>query len=125
MGALQILGANWLEFKTVGIDLRVIDNLLKLVDETHNLWFLYYLTMHFLSLAAVVVIWKKLIRPSKTSLFIKTANWQLVLAMAAMSLLLATIGYGADPGRINASLAFKPDLLVYLYFGVFFAFGWA
>ncbi|MFQ3322599.1 MAG: glucan biosynthesis protein C [Pseudomonadales bacterium] len=125
MGALKILGPNWLEFKTVRFDLSVIDNPLKLVDKTHNLWFLYYLTMHFLSLAAFVVIWKKLICPPKTPFFIKTNNWQLVLVMATMSLLLPTIGYGSDSGRISASLAFKPDLLVYLYFGVFFAFGWA
>jgi glucan biosynthesis protein C len=127
MGGLQILGANWLATKTISFDLSVIDNPMKLVDKTHNLWFLYYLTMHFLSLTAVVVIWKKVTRPAnKSSLATKTNNWLLVaVAMATMSLLLAIIGSGSDSGRISASLAFKPDLLVYFYFGVFFVFGWA
>lgn len=127
MGGLQILGANWLATKTITLDLNIIDNPMKLVDKTHNLWFLYYLTMHFLSLTAVAVVWKQLIRSTnKTPLTIKTNNWLLLVgAMAMMSLLLALIGSGSDSGRISASLAFKPDILVYLYFGVFFVFGWA
>jgi glucan biosynthesis protein C len=127
MGGFQILGANWLATKTISFDLSVIDNPMKLVNKTHNLWFLYYLTMHFLSLTAVVVIWKKVTRPAnKSALVSKTNNWPLVaVAMTTMSLLLAIIGSGSDSGRISARLAFKPDLLVYLYFGVFFVFGWA
>jgi hypothetical protein len=127
MGGLQILGANWLATKTVSFDLSVIDNPMKLVDKTHNLWFLYYLTMHFLSLTVLIIAWKKLTgSANKTPVASKTNNWYLaVAAMATMSLLLAIIGSDSDSGRISASLAFKPDLLVYLYFGVFFVFGWA
>ncbi len=41
-----------------------------------------------------------------------------------MALLLAAIGSTDSNGRITADIRFMPNLAVYTYYGVFFAFGW-
>ncbi|MGH1372658.1 MAG: acyltransferase family protein [Cellvibrionaceae bacterium] len=124
MTALTLLAASWLQTRQLAFDLSLIDNPIKLVDKTHNLWFLYYLTM-FVALAALVIAITQKLPETLRGLLVNIGQFITPLnALILLALLLALIGSMSPAGRITASVVFMPSSLVFLYFGSCFVFGW-
>ena len=95
-------------------------------NNTHNLWFLYYLIMYVLT--AWFIIKSAALLPNYLIGWIKRGVMQRSIAsfssIVVAALLLAAVGSTSITGRISASLSFAPELVVYLNFGVCFILGW-
>ncbi len=124
MSVLTVWAANWLNVHELQFDLRWIDNPIKLLDKTHNLWFLYYLTMMIVLSALAVLVWQRLPIGLKTTVSSLATRVGPLTAFLLLALLLALIGSLSETGRIKASVVFMPQLDVLLYFGGCYVFGW-
>ncbi len=126
MTLLRIVGTSLSETGTIGFDPGLIANTRILWDNTHNLWFLYYLILYLATTTLGLWVWPQL-----------PGAWQQKLRAQAMAtpiysaviflplcLLLSGIGSAEGAGRISARLSFVPSLSVYFYFGLCFVTGW-
>lgn len=126
MTLLRIIAAHIMVRGTWGFDVALVEPARLLWDNTHNLWFLYYLLMHIATwyVLLIVVRWPPgLWRQSLATVVSRTPiyNPSVVLSLVFG---LAGLGAAAPAGRLSAVLSFMPDLLVYLYFGLCFVAGW-
>ncbi len=125
MSALRICAYYLMETGQWGFNLALVPPH-TLWDNTHNLWFLYYLIMFVLT--AWLVIKSTVFLPESITRWFKRTVMQRsitsVRTITIAALLLAVIGSTSHAGRISANLSFQPELVVYLSFGVCFFLGW-
>ncbi|WP_179957542.1 acyltransferase family protein [Exilibacterium tricleocarpae] len=126
MTLLRIVAANVMATGDFGLDINLIDRPRILWDNTHNLWFLYYLIMYVVSVWLALQLCRYL--PDDFCAHIRrwTARTPAysIVAIFTVSLSLAAIGSFSEAGRITGKLSFMPSISVYLYFGICFLTGW-
>ncbi|GAA6152271.1 acyltransferase family protein [Pseudoteredinibacter isoporae] len=123
MGALRILAYNLMRDGELGFDVGVLDGTGRnLFDNTHNLWFLYYL---LLFLFCIKLFFKPPVL-ERMNAFVKKQGFSLMSASVIFPcvMLMAALGSLHDSGRIGASLSFIPQWDVFLFFGLCFVLGW-
>ncbi|WP_205743161.1 acyltransferase family protein [Halioglobus maricola] len=121
MTTLRIVARNVMATGETGFDLSYIENPAKLWNNTHNLWFLYYLMLY------LGTVWLALkVRPkcSHGNNALTRRPIQSLATMVPLCLTLALLGSLNWPGRARAELNFIPALDVYLVYGICFGFGW-
>ncbi len=126
MTLLRIVAAHISATGEFGFDVSLIEHPAILWNNTHNLWFLYYLIGH---LGGVWLLWQLWQRLSETrqrgiqALF--TARPIDAFAVfVPFCLALAALGALNWSGRISGKLSFVPSPSVYVYFGLCFLMGW-
>ena len=126
MTGLRIVAANIMANGQAGFDISLIDRPRLLWDNTHNLWFLYYLIMYVLSVWLVLKLRTQLPSTVAAGLGRWITQWPIYspAVIVTVSLLLAAIGSMNAAGRVTGTLSFVPSISVYLYFGVCFLTGW-
>ncbi len=101
----------------------ILPNTELLLNNTHNLWFLYYLVFIVVSAGLIAHF-----IPQKLSAVFKQSTQALSLHSVYLwlpcILLMAAIGSLSPNGRISANVSFIPQLEVYAYFGLCFCIGW-
>jgi Acyltransferase family len=126
MTGLRIVGAHLMTTGEWGFDLSLVSAPGDLWNNTHNLWFLYYLMMYVLS--AWLLITASSFLPERTTRWTRNKLLARPLYSLTMILIVSTIwaalGSLSTAGRISGTLSFVPSLLVFSYFGVAFVVGW-
>lgn len=126
MTILRIVASNLMATENVGFDVSLIDQPRRLWDNTHNLWFLYYLIMYVASVWLVLqsrrFLPESLHRRAHHLLEQKPIYSPAVIL--TVSLILAAIGSTRYAGRISGGVSFVPSVTIYLYFGICFLLGW-
>lgn len=123
MGALRILAYNLMRDGQLAWDLTVLEGTGRsLWNNTHNLWFLYYLLLFLLCI-------KLFIKPpvlDRINNGLKEKSWGLLSPVVFLPgiALMAILGGQHDIGRIGASLSFVPQWDVFLFFAACFWLGW-
>ncbi len=126
MTLLRIVAAHVMATGEFGFDVALIDNPRILWDNTHNLWFLYYLMGHLCGVWLLWQVWQRLSEAQQLRLRgLATARainspWVFV----PFCLCLAVLGALNWSGRISGKLTFVPSASVYCYFGLCFLLGW-
>ncbi|MEM0952989.1 MAG: acyltransferase family protein [Pseudomonadota bacterium] len=126
MTGLRVIARHVMQTGEFGFDPALLDAAHPVWDNTHNLWFLYYLSMHLVTLWLVLAAWRRLGSRTQAGLSTLLAERAIYTRslLVAMSLLLAALGATEWSGRVTAKLSFVPSLWVYLNFGLCFGFGW-
>lgn len=126
MSVLRLIATHIMVTGEWGIDIGLVENTRVLWDNTHNLWFLYYLMMILACASGLVYIFEKF--PSKFRIAIEVLTEKIsihsLFFIFSVSLALGAIGSSDGAGRISASLSFVPSYFVLASFGVCFSIGW-
>jgi hypothetical protein len=126
MTGLRILGANLTETGAWGFDPALVSHQNLLWDNTHNLWFVYYLMMFVLSAWLLITLAKflpvRFVQKTINTILAKPVHSLTMILL--VSIIWAILGWQNDSGRISADLSFVPSPLVYSYFGLAFLIGW-
>ena len=126
MTLLRIVSHHVMHTGEFGFDLGLVENTRGLWDNTHNLWFLYYLMFYLATVSLLFWLWGKLY----SNVQLKIRAWAEASPIYSapiflpLCVCLAVLGSSSWAGRISANLSFIPALDVYLYFGLCFAMGW-
>lgn len=126
MGFLKIVSVNIQQTGQFGLDIGLITNTTRMINNTHNLWFVYYLMMFFVTVIFLLWVQNHLStsfrnRISKVLGSISMTNW---FTLLGFGILIGLLGSAKGGGRVSASLSFVPSALVYCNFGLCFLFGW-
>ncbi|MBB6522660.1 acyltransferase family protein [Pseudoteredinibacter isoporae] len=123
MGTLRIFAYNLMRDGQPGFDLDVLEGTGRsLWNNTHNLWFLYYLLLYLLCI-------KLFIKPpmlARMNSLIQEKGLGLLSPGVFLPtvILMAILGGLHNIGRIGASLSFIPKWDVFLFFAACFGLGW-
>ncbi|WP_101759576.1 acyltransferase family protein [Oceanicoccus sp. KOV_DT_Chl] len=126
MSTLRIMAVHIMVKGEWGFDPALVEPQSALWNNTHNLWFLYYLMMYVVT-AALLLYLSPYIRVFTAAL---KAGWlgrlpvYSPLTICVVALWLAVIGSSSYSGRISGALGFIPLATVYAYFGLCFLMGW-
>lgn len=123
MSGLRIVAFNLMETGEMGFDMRYLDEGSRLWDNTHNLWFLYYICMFILTTGLIVKIAEYCKPWSLITAFFSNLNILSTAPIVLTALLLGLIGSLETTGRISASLSFVPSIKTFLYFFLCYLFG--
>lgn len=126
-----ILGLQWIASSQLtvtgsfGLDASYLPNPRALWDNTHHLWFLYYLIILIIVMAAIVFLWRKLPGRfrSQTSSFADQFNGESILYWLVFGLMLGWLANYNYFGRVNGAPWFLPYLPAVVTFGVCFLAG--
>ncbi len=126
MTLLRIVAAHVTATGEFGFDPSLIENPRILWDNTHNLWFLYYLTGHLAGVWLLWQIWQRLsdAQQQRVRRVVIAKPIHSAWVFVPFCLSLAALGAVNWSGRISGKLTFVPSLSVYLYFGLCFLLGW-
>lgn len=126
MTLLRIVATTLSATGSAGFDPSLVENTRMLWDNTHNLWFLYYLTLYLGTVFLALQGWPRLPVQwrSRCRRFVMQTPLHSMALFLPLCLLLAALGSVEWSGRISAKLSFVPSLSVYLYFGICFLAGW-
>lgn len=111
---------------SIGLDLSYIPYPRLLLNNTHHLWFLYYLFFILLGWSGMIMLWK-LLPPGVARVMQRGCGHSLLSATAWILLLGLIAGSMALPntfGRINGGIVFQPYWPAVALFGLCFAAGW-
>lgn len=126
MSLLRVVAQHVMATGGIGFDLSLVDHPRLLWDNTHNLWFLYYLIFHLGTAWLLLKIWPSL--PISVREWLSNLVQRKPIYSGAVFIIvclgLSAIGSLNSAGRISANLSFIPDVRVYLYFGLCFLLGW-
>ncbi|MEM9495514.1 MAG: acyltransferase family protein [Pseudomonadota bacterium] len=127
MTPLRVIGRYVMANGAFGFDMSLIDRNHDLWNNTHNLWFLYYLIFHLCTAWLVVFAWRRLPdgRRHGVADFFRRGTVYTSPAFLMVCFGLAGLGATQSIGRVSANLSFALDVKVYLYFGLCFFLGWA
>lgn len=126
MTPLRVVGRHVMEKGHLGFDWSLLQSSHETWNNTHNLWFLYYLILHLAALWLLYTAWQRVSRDRR----LRIANLfrsRSVYSSAAFLIVcfgLGILGSTEQAGRVSANLSLMPDLRVYLYFGLCFFLGW-
>ncbi|MEM7360737.1 MAG: acyltransferase family protein [Pseudomonadota bacterium] len=120
MTALRIIARNVMATGELGFDLNYIEDPEQLWNNTHNLWFLYYLILYIVTLRLAIMWLPSIANIEKSA---PTQEVYAPITMLPVCLAFALIGGFSDIGRVSGNLSFVPALDVYLVYGICFAFG--
>ncbi|MEH6607910.1 MAG: acyltransferase family protein [Halioglobus sp.] len=125
MTALRIVAENIMATGHWGFDISHVQTPRKLWDNTHNLWFLYYLMMYVLTAVVLIKISVYLPESARAS-FRRILQLPIFspMVIVVVSLWLAALGSASFSGRLSGSLHLMPELTVFGYFGASFLLGW-
>ena len=123
MGFLRVLAYNLMRDGQIGLDLAVLEGTGRsLWNNTHNLWFLYYLLLVLFGIKLFVK------PPALDRINCEIQEKSLGLLSPRVFLpsiaLMAILGSLHDIGRIGASVSFVPHWDVFLFFATCFGLGW-
>ncbi|WP_306252964.1 acyltransferase family protein [Parvularcula sp. IMCC14364] len=126
MTILRIIAQHVMVTGEFGFDLNLIEDTRIFWDNTHNLWFLYYLMFHVATAWILLGVWGALPDFLRRGLSVmaqlRWAGFGAIVLYVCLGL--AAIGSLSPAGRISADLSFVPDVKVYFYFGLCFLLGW-
>lgn len=127
MTPLRIVGHTLMVHGELGFDTSAVQNARILWNNTHNLWFLYYLLLYIGTVWVGLKVWGVLAKLTKNRILSTLEQKPIAnsLLFYGVCIGLAVLGGLHDAGRVSASLSFIPKLDVYLYFGLCFLLGWA
>jgi fucose 4-O-acetylase-like acetyltransferase len=126
MTLLRIVGRHVMATSEPGFDVSLLEDTRGLWDNTHNLWFLYYLLACLGALWLLLRLWAWLPqhigeRLAGLAMSRPIYSWPVfVPACVAWALL----GSQTSIGRVTADLSFVPSMAVFLNFGLCFALGY-
>ncbi len=89
-------------------------------DNTHNLWFLYYLMLMVIT-AGIALKIKPVLNVNKSCTNLSLLGTKVMLSGIVVLTLLGSL---SPSGRISADVSFIPNWKVYSYFGICFLLGW-
>jgi fucose 4-O-acetylase-like acetyltransferase len=126
MTVLRIVGRHVMATGEPGFDVALVENSRALWDNTHNLWFLYYLLGYFATLWLLLRLWSWLSPGTRTRLASLAVRWPIhsPVILVPLCLAWALLGGQAPIGRVSADLSFVPSPLVFVNFGLCFAAGY-
>ncbi|ARN73193.1 acyltransferase family protein [Oceanicoccus sagamiensis] len=125
MSVLRIYAENIMASGQWVFDISAVKKPRILWDNTHNLWFLYYLIIFVIILVGLIKL--KPVLPLKlryaVSRVLQTPIYSpiVILLVAAW---LAVLGSGSFSGRLSGDLGLMPQPSIIAYFGVAFLLGW-
>jgi glucan biosynthesis protein C len=125
MTALRIAAETIMATGHWGFDVSHVKVPRRLWDNTHNLWFLYYLMMYVITVVVLIKVSEYL--PERAlALFKRIMHLPIYspLVIIVVSLLLAVLGNVSFAGRLSGTLSLVPNLMIFTYFGVSFLLGW-
>lgn len=95
-------------------------------DNTHHLWFLYYLLFMVGVMTPVLYLWQKLGEGRRAALSQRLQRFPLagVPGLVLIGLLFGTLALGNYTGRLNGNILWVPYLPSLTYFFGCFLFGW-
>lgn len=126
MTPLRIVGHTLMVTGELGFDASTVQGADILWNNTHNLWFLYYLLFYLGTVWLGLKLWSTASDTMKNQALNAVQSKPIVKSMVfyGVCMGLAILGGLHEAGRVSASLSFVPKLDVYLYFGLCFLLGW-
>ncbi len=126
MTQLRIIGAHVMATGTFGYDPGLLGDHGPLWNNTHNLWFLYYLMAYVATSWLLVALWSRVQHKRKSRLLETVRRYPLYSLKMSLPVaaIVALLGATDWSGRVTADLSFAPSATVYLNFGLFFFLGW-
>ncbi|MEM1110813.1 MAG: acyltransferase family protein [Pseudomonadota bacterium] len=126
MTILKVVARHVMATGEIGFDPGWMEYPRGIWDNTHNLWFLYYLILYVGTLWLLVRLWAYLPDSARTRLGDWARNTPVYSAwiFLPLCLSLAALGSISYAGRLAGSLSFVPYIPTYLYFALCFSVGW-
>lgn len=122
-----IAGTQLAKTGAVGLDASYLDNPELLWNNTHHLWFLYYLMIILAAFTAIIWLFERLPESLKSGLG-KLGNAipaHSVLLVILAGVVVGTLAMDRWTGRINGGILFTPHWTGVYYFSICFLAGWA
>lgn len=127
-----ILGLQWVASSELsatgsfGLDTSYLKNKTALWNNTHHLWFLYYLIILLVFATTTVALWRRIPASiiARVSIHAKKFRGQHGLYWLVLGLLLGSIAAPNHFGRINGAPWFEPYWPAVITFGLCFLSGW-
>ncbi|MDX1734771.1 MAG: acyltransferase family protein [Halioglobus sp.] len=111
---------------SIGLDTRYVSRPDLLYNNTHHLWFLYYLVYILVAWAALLWLWERVpgaLRNALTGWYAQFAV-RTSLVLVLLGVLSAWLAVDTYAGRLNGGILFQPYWPAVSFFGLCFVAGW-
>lgn len=127
LGLQWIMASQLMATGSVGFDVSYVPYPRLLYDNTHHLWFLYYLMFHLAAMVLLIGVWH--LCPRVLAGRLRALGLQVSASGVPIIVLLGLVGGAlALPhyfGRVSGNIRFEPYLIAVSFFFLCFIAGWA